>query len=56
MSGAVVFLMIVGAWILVTTAITAGLSLMQFVILPFIEFVGRVKEYKEKRLGERGSL
>ncbi len=55
MSGIEVFLVVIGAWFLISTAVAAGLSLFQWICLPIAAFIDKVKMYNEKRLGERGA-
>lgn len=57
MTGIEVFLMVIGAFSLISISIAAGLSIFQWICLPIAAFIDKVKTYNEQRekpLGERG--
>ena len=57
MTGIEVFLMVIGAFSLISISIAAGLSIFQWICLPIAAFIAQVRTYaaeREKRIGERG--
>lgn len=58
MTGIEVFLMVLGAFTLISISIAVGLSIFQWICLPIAAFISQVRTYhaeKETRLGDRGA-
>lgn len=58
MTGIEVFLMVIGAFALISISIAVGLSIFQWICLPIAAFITQVRTYaaeRDTRLGDRGA-